>query len=161
MPRRVRDVAVDRPGALVLDAGTRDEIERHLTAALPNEACGLLAASADVDRWRAERFYPGRNVDASPVRFTMDPREVVAAFDDMEKRGWWLGAIVHSHPRTPASLSRTDLREAAYPEALLLVVSFAVRPPAMRAWLLAGDGGDAPREVPIVVSDRPPANGRR
>jgi [CysO sulfur-carrier protein]-S-L-cysteine hydrolase len=155
------DAAVDRPQALLLQPATMSAIERHLAAVLPNEGCGLLAVNDDGHRWRAEHFYAGANVDTSPVRFTMDPQEVVAAFDDMERGGWRLGAIVHSHPRTPATLSQTDLREAAYPDALLVVVSFASAPPEMRAWDLAGTGDRGPREVPIVVSDRPLPNRRR
>ena len=152
---------MDWPQALLLDGDVRREVVRHLRAALPCEGCGLLAVSDDVGRWRAEEFFPGRNLDASPVRFTMDPREVIAAFAAMEGRGWRLGAIVHSHPRTRATLSPTDLREAAYPDALLVIVSFADEPPVMRAWALADAGERAPRQVPIVVSDRTPSGGHR
>ena len=81
-----------------------------------------------------ERFYPGTNLDRSPTRYTMDPAEVIAALRDIEARGWRLGAIVHSHPASAAVPSATDLREAHYPEALMVIVSLASGTPEFRAW---------------------------
>ncbi len=86
----------------------------------------------------------------------MDPAEVLAAFRDIEAHGWRLGAIVHSHPTTPATPSATDLQEAHYPEALLVIVGLA-EAPQIRAWQVGrartGDAHDV-IEVPILV-DRP------
>lgn len=133
---------------LVLPDPLREEIITHLRAALPNEGCGLLAVSPERV---AVRFYPGDNLDASPKRFTMDPAVVIAAFKDMEAAGWRLGAIVHSHPRTPASPSATDLREAHYPAALMLIGSFESGEPELRAWAVT-TRPDGAREV---LGERP------
>jgi proteasome lid subunit RPN8/RPN11 len=118
---------------LEIDDSTAAAILQHLRAALPNEGCGLLATVEDPGTSRVVRFYPGENIDRSATRFTMDPRQVMAAMDEIEARGWRLGGIVHSHPRTPATPSPTDLREAYYPEALLVIASFAAAP-VLRAW---------------------------
>jgi proteasome lid subunit RPN8/RPN11 len=64
----------------------------------------------------------------------MDPKEVVAALKDIEAHGWRLGAIVHSHPMTAARPSITDLRQAYYPGALLVIVSLKEAAPDLRAW---------------------------
>ena len=142
-------------------------------AAAPLEGVGLLAVVDEGDATRAVRFYPGTNVDRSPTRYTMDPAEVLAAFRDIDANGWRLGAIVHSHPATPPLPSPTDLREAFYPEALLVIVGLAghatprrhpapcTRPPAARAWRLGPRPEPAPAEagavtaveVPLVVDD--------
>jgi proteasome lid subunit RPN8/RPN11 len=107
----------------------------HLRAAAPCEGCGLLATTrAAAGTAVVRRFYPGTNLDASPTRYTMDPVEVISALIDMEARGWELGAIVHSHLTTPPTPSPTDLREAYYPEALMLIVSLATEPATVRAW---------------------------
>jgi proteasome lid subunit RPN8/RPN11 len=135
---------------LRLGAELRRRIVDHLAAALPNEGCGLLAVSPD-DGDQAIHFFPGSNVDASPTRFTMDGKEVIDAFHEMERRGWRLGAIVHSHPRNAATPSATDLNEALYPAALMVICSFAGDEPELRAWAIAGSYDQPAR----VVGERP------
>jgi [CysO sulfur-carrier protein]-S-L-cysteine hydrolase len=119
---------------LAIDRSTLDEVVAHLRRALPNEGVGLLATDMDAGRRRVARFFPGTNVDASPSRFTMDPGEVVDAFRVMRASGWAFGAIVHSHPATEPAPSPTDAREAHYPDALLLIVSFAKPDVLARVW---------------------------
>jgi proteasome lid subunit RPN8/RPN11 len=144
--------------ALVLSSVDRERIVQHLRAALPNEGVGLLAVTwRDGDGVRlaeVRKFYPGTNFRASPVRFEMDRYELIAAMRDIDDHDWLLGAIAHSHPRGPATPSRTDLAEAFYPEALMLIVSFASGPPDLQAWRLEQhDGEFIPREVPIRAPD--------
>jgi proteasome lid subunit RPN8/RPN11 len=126
-------------------------IIEHLRRSLPAEGCGLIGVAVAPDApLRAERFYPGTNDDQSPTHYTMNVGEVVAAFDDMDRRGLRLGAIVHSHPVTPPDPSPTDLREAFYPDALMLIVSFATEEPVARAWRIGATASDRARtEVPI------------
>ncbi len=116
-----------------------EQILSHLRAAAPSEGVGLIAVASLGEDGVAEatRFYPGTNLDASPSRYTMDPAEVLAAFRDMEACGWRLGAIAHSHPVTAAVPSETDLREAHYADALMLIVSLANHAPEVRAWQIA------------------------
>jgi proteasome lid subunit RPN8/RPN11 len=138
-----------------VDHGLTAGIVAHLRASLPCEGCGLLAVRQERDGTAiATRFYPGTNLDASPTRYTMDPVEVLAAFRDLDANDWTLGAIVHSHPATPPAPSPTDLREAFYPEALMVIVSFAAAPPTIRAWRLpsTSPSGSAV-EVPIVAAE--------
>jgi proteasome lid subunit RPN8/RPN11 len=125
----------------------------HLRAALPNEGCALLACpdtdGADV---LVTRIYPGTNTLASPTRFEMDPAEIIAAFASMRENALRLAAIVHSHPVDPPRLSRIDLREANYPEAALVVVSFLPAEPEVAAWRLLPGQRTRPRPVPFHVA---------
>jgi proteasome lid subunit RPN8/RPN11 len=142
----------DPPGErLVIPEPMFARIVAHLCRSLPAEGCGLIGIANEPDApLRAERFYPGTNDDQSPTHYTMNVGEVVAAFDDMDRRGLRLGAIVHSHPTTPPTPSPTDLREAFYPEALMLIVSFAADEPVARAWRIINAAADrAMTEVPI------------
>lgn len=141
-----------------MSARLRDEVIAHLHERIPQEAVGLLAVAPALDDGpaRAVAFYPGTNIDASPTRYTMEPAEVIAALQDIERNGWLLGAIVHSHPVTPAVPSETDLREANYPESLLVIVTWQQGQAEMRAWqvlpeVVAGTGRIV--EVPVVVDD--------
>jgi proteasome lid subunit RPN8/RPN11 len=129
--------AVDR---LYVARSIRDEIMIHLLEAAPNEGVGMLAVGDpfrdedDLHAVEAVRFYPGTNVERSPSRYTMEPVEVVRALREMREVGWRLGAIVHSHLKGPATPSATDVREAHYPDALMLIVSFAVQPATTGVW---------------------------
>ncbi|MGC4189921.1 MAG: M67 family metallopeptidase [Thermomicrobiales bacterium] len=143
---------------LVMTSAQRDAILDHLRAALPNEGVALLAVKALAADGRAEvaHIFPGTNIEASPYRFTMDPMEVVSADREMRRRNWVLGAIAHSHVASPASPSATDLREAFYPAALLLIVSFTGhaegRSPEFGAWRIDSEGGERTIvQVPIQV----------
>jgi len=140
---------------LRLDHVTYDAILAHLRAWLPAEGCGLLATTfnLDGDAERVERFYAGSNLHRSPTSFEMDPVEVVAALKDIEARGWRLGAIVHSHPITAAKPSATDLRQAFYPGALMVIVSFMDAQPDLRAWRVQmnEEQADIAGEAPVMV----------
>jgi proteasome lid subunit RPN8/RPN11 len=120
----------------------RDEILIHLIREAPNEGVGLLAIERRAVDVEAVAFFPGENIEASPSRFTMHPRDVVGALDTINQRGWELGAIVHSHIKGPATPSRTDIGEAYYPDVVMLIVSLASLPPDMRGWRLDERGDD-------------------
>jgi [CysO sulfur-carrier protein]-S-L-cysteine hydrolase len=132
----------DEVRSLRLSPEMMKQVVNHLHEAIPHEGCGLLAVAAGGNHLRqAVKFYPGTNIDRSPSRFTMDPAEVIHAFKEMRVSDWELGAIVHSHPVSGARPSPTDLREAYYPDALMLIVSFAGPEPIARAWRVAAVEG--------------------
>ncbi len=89
----------------------------HVARVNPMEACGLLGGSHS----RVEEVVPIKNAAESPVRFRMDPGEQIQALFGFEERGLELVAIYHSHPAGPPGPSETDLKEAAYPEAVQLI----------------------------------------
>lgn len=84
----------------------RDHVEQHA----PLEACGLLAGKGN----RVEKVILVPNQAQSPVRFVMDPREQLQAFNWIESHGLDLLGIFHSHPTGPATASTTDIAEASY-----------------------------------------------
>ncbi len=129
--------------ALVIARDDLDRVIAHLRAALPNEGVALLATATG---WsggllRVTRFVPGTNLDASPTRYTMDPREVIDALSEFERLGWRLGVIVHSHPATPPVPSPIDRHEAYYPMALAMIVSFATPTPVIGVWRMDDPAG--------------------
>ena len=98
-------------------------------------ACGILAGHGD----RVRRLYLARNVAVGNERFLLDPAEQSAIFLDITRHGWKLLAIYHSHPRREAVPSLTDLRLAAYPHAVMLIISLADwHRPDIRGYRIAG-----------------------
>jgi aspartate racemase len=138
-----------------------DALIQHVTEALPNEGCGLIAFEDD----RPVKLFPGRNVLESPSRYRMADLEVLRAVDEMNRQNWWLGAIYHSHPRSPARPSLTDLNEANWLDALMVIVSLMDNTPVVRAWRVRETAtGRTADEVAIeVYRERSPllANIRR
>jgi [CysO sulfur-carrier protein]-S-L-cysteine hydrolase len=127
---------------LRLPAEVVDEIVDHCERGRPNEACGILAGSDGV----ISRVFRMTNVDASPVRYTLDPKEQLAVYTKIDEEGWELGAVFHSHTRTEAYPSPTDVRLAAE-DVPYLIVSLASDPPALRAFRIIKEWGDPHGEI--------------
>ena len=92
------------------------------------------------DGGRALRFAPTRNAAASPYRYEIDSKDLLRLTlesDDHDEVFW---AIVHSHVKSEARPSATDVGLAFYPDALYILVSLAddggTSPPSpmIRAW---------------------------
>jgi [CysO sulfur-carrier protein]-S-L-cysteine hydrolase len=108
-----------------------NQILAEAQAVFPLEACGLVAGEAG----QVRRLYPIDNVLQSPSAFLMDARQQVQAMLEMERHGWELLAIYHSHPQGPDEPSTTDVAQAYYPEAIHLIISLADRArPCLRAF---------------------------
>lgn len=87
----------------------------------PNEACGLLAGTDS----GVTRLFRMTNAERSPVIYRMEPSEQLKVFNAIEEAGLDLVGIYHSHTRSPAYPSSTDVSLAYYPEAIYLIVSLA------------------------------------
>lgn len=87
------------------------------------EICGLISG---VNQQPAH-CYPVSNRATDPKhRFLMDPKQQIDIMREMRERSEKLYAIYHSHPDTPAMPSTEDMEQAAYPDALHLIVSMSV-----------------------------------
>jgi proteasome lid subunit RPN8/RPN11 len=93
-------------------------VEQALDEA-PLECCGFLGGRDGI----VEEVYPLTNVERSPVLYRADSAEMFRAIRDMEERELELVAIYHSHTRSPAYPSSTDVAQAYYPDAVYLIVS--------------------------------------
>ncbi|MEP6468368.1 MAG: M67 family metallopeptidase [Chloroflexota bacterium] len=126
----------DADAGLTLPHSVAAMLLAHARAELPNEACGLLSGSAEDGI--ATTFHPARNAEASPLRYSVHPDDLVRITFAIEDAGEDLVAIFHSHTRSPAVPSPTDRRAAMYPDAVYLLASLAdptVQPDqALRAW---------------------------
>jgi len=122
------------PASVSLPRAIAEAIEVQARAEVPLEACGLIAGTSPAASGGvALRYVACRNAAESPVRYTVHPDDlyrVTVGADDADEVIW---GIVHSHVRSPAVPSLTDVGLALYPEALYLVISLADEP-GLRAW---------------------------
>ena len=138
----VRPPAHPGPTRVALPAVIRDGLVAHARAELPNEMCGMVAGTAaPSDGGRPTTWHPTRNVAASPFRYEVHPEDLLRVSLDIDDRDEVVWAIVHSHVRSPARPSSTDVERAFYPDALFLLVSLdeaeadpATGAPSVRAW---------------------------
>ncbi len=117
---------------IILPDQIREAMVAHALACHPEEACGLLAADAD---GRIVFCYPTTNVLHSSTNYTIDPVEHFRALRHAEARGWELAGAFHSHPHTDAYPSETDVRLAAEPDWVYVLVGLAdIGRPQVRAF---------------------------
>ena len=82
----------------------------HVQASAPLEACGLLAGKNNL----VGKVFLIENQAKSQVRFRMDPKGQLKAFNWIDSHELDLIGIFHSHPAGPETVSMTDINEAAY-----------------------------------------------
>jgi [CysO sulfur-carrier protein]-S-L-cysteine hydrolase len=125
-----------------------DELIAHAREDMPNECCGLIAGRQGA----ATRVIRMANTDASPFMYVMDPREQMRVMDEIEDSGDDLLAIYHSHTRSAAYPSRTDVELAFFPDPLYLIVSLADRDaPEIRAFTLKRTAPDGEQIAEVGV----------
>jgi [CysO sulfur-carrier protein]-S-L-cysteine hydrolase len=139
------------PAVARLPVAMRNELVAWSRVALPNEACGILAGERTAfDGGAATAFHGLRNAAASPFFYQIDPVEqlkVMLAIDDVDHVVW---GIFHSHVASQPRPSATDVRLAAYPDALYLLCSLRdPDAPEVRAWTIL-DG--VITEVPLELT---------
>jgi [CysO sulfur-carrier protein]-S-L-cysteine hydrolase len=128
-------VAHPGPASVRIPAEMIEAIVDHARSEDPNEACGLVIGDRPAaDGGHPLRFEPTRNKAASPYRYEIHPDDLLRltiATDDADEVFW---AIVHSHVRTPAHPSLTDVGLALYPDSLYVLVSLERDEPSLGAY---------------------------
>ena len=117
-----------------------EAIVAHARADYPNEACGVIVGDGSpADGGVALRWVPMRNEYASPLRYRINAQDlypVLVEVEDSDDLAFW--AIVHSHVRSAAYPSPTDVAQAVFPDALYLLVSLEADEPALGAYRIVG-----------------------
>lgn len=121
----------------------------HLAQLSPDvEICGLISGKNS----EPGRCYEIENVAEQPEQqFLLNASQQIAAMADMRERGEELFAIYHSHPTAPAIPSSTDLKLAAYPDALYLIISLNTKGILeMRCFTI---NQQTAQEIPLILSE--------
>jgi len=110
-----------------------DAMVAHAREDLPNECCGMIGGR-DGEATQVVRV---ENAAASPLRYEMDPQGQFDGLRSIEDAGEELVGIYHSHTRSAAYPSQTDVNQAAmWPEQVYVIVSLAEEEPEVKAYLL-------------------------
>ena len=110
-----------------------EESVAHCLREYPKEACGIFAGAAAhglpaIDRPRTVvAVYPMRNVEGSPIGYSMDPKEQLQIEKRMRQAGQRMIGIYHSHTATAAYPSSVDVSLALSPDISYVLVSLKDR----------------------------------
>ncbi len=88
------------------------------------EICGLISAQTN----NKYSVYPVDNIatDKACV-FEMDPAQLISALKNIREKQAALFAVFHSHPHSAAIPSHKDINDAAYDDALNIIISLSTR----------------------------------
>ena len=131
-----------------------EELLEHAREDAPNECCGLIGG-ADGE---ARTLYRARNAEASPLRYRLDPQDQFTIMSELDRKGEELVAIYHSHTKSPAYPSQTDINLAVvevggeriqqFPGTIYLIASLAEGEEPLRGFDI---GADEVREVELEL----------
>ena len=127
-----------------------DEMVEHARKEAPNECCGLIGGSDG----EARTLYRARNAEASPLRYVLHPSDQIKIQGEMDEKGEDLVAIYHSHTKSAAYPSQTDINLAVveqsadgetervqlFPGTIYLIASLAEREEPLRGFNIDADG---------------------
>ena len=100
-----------------------DEMIAHALEDAPNECCGIIAGQDG----RAVKLFRAQNSEASPYRYNVDPQDLFRIWRECQDNGWDFLVIYHSHTKTKAYPSPTDIRLAHWAEPYYVIISLRRR----------------------------------
>lgn len=122
-----------------------DDIVAHAREDDPNECCGMIGGVDD----EARTVYRAENAEASPLRYSIDAKEQFRLMKEIEEAGEELVGIYHSHTKSAAYPSQTDVNLAGWPDAVYLIASLAESeaPHVKGFWIRDGNIADAEIDI--------------
>lgn len=148
----------------------------HSIAALPDEACGLMATSvmttgaatagtagksssereSSSEHVRVDRFYPMSNAAESPHIYRLDSLEMIAVEKSADVDKLTIVGVMHSHTKTTNYPSPTDIADAARFDPFgvwhFVIVSLKHSDPSLRSFRILN--GNVTEE-PVLVRSKP------
>jgi proteasome lid subunit RPN8/RPN11 len=145
------------PRRIVVTESQRQEMFDWCKEKAPEEACGLVAGRDG----RAVKIYRATNVEPvdKRIRYAIDPAELLTVFKQIDDEDLDFLGIFHSHVKSQAYPSATDIRLSYYPEAIYFMISLQHPDPELRAFVIekpdiSSDQGH-PVEITLVVEPEP------
>ncbi len=80
----------------------------HAKKNIPNESCAILFGKIENENFAVKDVFLAKNIEDSPVNFTISNDELIMAYGEAEKRNLEVIGIFHSHPDSIAYPSLTD-----------------------------------------------------
>lgn len=117
-----------------IDYHLYDDIVKWAKEHLPEEACGLLAGTADENEREIRKVYFLENKDHAEDHFTLDPKDQMTAIKDMRAHGYTLLGNWHSHPASPSRPSEEDIALAYDSKSSYVILSLMADNPVINSF---------------------------
>jgi proteasome lid subunit RPN8/RPN11 len=85
-----------------------DILRKHARENVPNESCAILFGKKENARFLTKEVFLTKNVEQSPVSFTISNDDLISAYGQAEKKDLEVIGVFHSHPDSTAYPSTTD-----------------------------------------------------
>lgn len=96
------------PKAITLSKNQVEVLKKHSKQNFPNESCAILFGDTVDGTVTIKEIFLARNIDESPVNFTISNEELIRAYSEAEKMHLEVIGIFHSHPDSVPYPSSTD-----------------------------------------------------
>lgn len=93
---------------IILLKDQKQILENHAQKESPHESCALLFGKKDGDIVKVSKLFLTKNIERSPVNFTISNEELIKGYSEAENLGMDVVGIFHSHPHSEAIPSQTD-----------------------------------------------------
>ena len=94
--------------AVILSKPQVQSLVKHSRDTAPNESCAVLFGNIINGDVLVKEIFLAKNIEASPVNFTIAPEELIFAYKTAEEKKLDVIGIFHSHPDSVAYPSLTD-----------------------------------------------------
>ena len=86
------------------------DLMQHANEESPYEACAILLGNTDEETWQTTEIFLTENIDKSEINFTISNEQLLEGYKRAEENGLDIVGIFHSHPKSEASPSDTDVK---------------------------------------------------
>ena len=86
------------------------DLMQHANEESPYEACAMLLGNTDEETWQTTEIFLTENIDKSEINFTISNEQLLEGYKRAEENGLDIVGIFHSHPKSEASPSDTDVK---------------------------------------------------
>ncbi len=123
--------------SIVLTQAQKELLLNHASEWSPNESCAILFGRVDGDKNIVEEVYLTKNIDESPVNFTISNEELLKAYKMAEEKNLDIVGVFHSHPNFDAFPSSSDKKFMVSNPVVWLIYSDTTR--ELKAYELNSD----------------------
>ena len=86
------------------------DLMQHANEESPYEACAILLGNTDEEMWQTTEIFLAENIDKSEINFTISNEQLLEGYKRAEEKGLDIVGIFHSHPKSEAAPSDTDIK---------------------------------------------------